>query len=558
MQFCYNYCFFLKKIVTCGVICVVMRRILSIILILFTTLSSADGAIKRIAAHDRIAISASRYEVIDIPFVAKERCATPFDVDLTAVFISPSGREQRITAFYNSHNEWVVRFSAAEVGEWSYTTSSEIRSLSGKKGTLTITDKRYNGRHGGLAISKNFPTKFAWEDGSPCFLLAYGCEFLYAMDYHNTEGAPNLNSFVDTIKAQGFNQITMAIYAYDKAFEQDSKLSKKPQYILGGDSSIFPFLGSNAEPNHSVLNINFFRRLDRIVERLNDLNIVAQLVIYNWDSGVNWAEQRSVEDNRFFNYVVRRYQAFSNVVWSVSSSLSGDISDDYIIDRCQRLRDNDTFGRLLTVGDDGFCQRKADQVDFISRRNRVLQSGREMVAKPTMSIDNGGYEQCGFDLKNALFVDAEQCLRRSYEVLFAGDYTTYYWQGSAWSLLIYDLESMPKGAVSPKMEYYNNLGRFFKSHPYGDFKPLSGVSDSSLCMGSSDGRTHLFYIPSQMHRLSAEGLWGKGQRFLFQWFNTITGEYSDVSVGVGSQEQTAPINPYYMSSDAVLIVKILE
>ncbi|MFR9651119.1 MAG: DUF5060 domain-containing protein [Rikenellaceae bacterium] len=535
-----------------------MRVLISILFIFITTFSPVDAAIKSIGAGERGAISVSRHEVFDIPFVAKERSASPFDVELVAIFISPTGAEQRVPAFYNGNNEWVVRFSAGEVGEWSYTTTSDLRSMSGKKGLLTVGDSIYGGRRGKLVASKSSVTNFEWEDGSPCFLIAFGCDFLYALDYHNSDDAPSLNTFVNNIAKEGFNHVIMNVYAYDIVFDLDSKLSKKQQYIMGGDEKIYPFWGSNAKPNYSMLDVNFFRRLDRTIERLNDSNIVAQLVIYNWDTGVNWAAAGSKEDSLYFDYVVKRYQAFSNVVWSISGSFGDKVSDEFIIDKCSRLRDLDTFDRLVTVGDDGFCQYYSGAVDFISRRSTSVYSDREAVKKPTLCIDNGGFEECGYKLVNGLYVEAEQCLRRSYEVLFGGEYVTYYWQGAAFSLLFYNVDSLPRGVDRPKMEYYRYLNSFFTRHPYADFKPVSGLSDSSLCMGDSDGRSYLLYIPKEMSTVSANGVLSKGQCLLFQWFNTTTGEYSDVWVGRDVTAKTMPVNPWHLVSDAVLIVKILE
>lgn len=535
-----------------------MRTILSILFIFLTTISSVDASIKRVSVDNRSNIAANRYEVVDISFVAKERILSPFDVEMTAVFISPTGAELRIPAFYNGGGEWVVRFSAGESGEWSYTTTSDLRSLSGRSGLLKVSDAIYGGRHGGLVVSKRSATNFEWEDGSPCFLIAFGCDFLYALDYHDTTEAPNLVAFADNLAQQGFNQVVMNVYGYDMPFDVDARLSKKPQYILGGDTKAFPFLGSNAEPNYSILNVNYFKRLDRTIEVLNDRNIVAHLVIYNWDTGVNWAELGSNNDCRYFDYVVKRYQAFSNVVWSVSGTINDAVSDNFVIEKGQRLRDLDAFDRLVTVGDDAFCQRNDKEVDFISRRNCAVQTLRKAVGKPTLSIDHGGYEQCGYNIANEVYIDAEQCLRRSYEVIFSGQYATYYWQGAAWSLLMYDLDALPKGAVRPKMEYYKYLNNFFSRHMYSAFKPVSGLSDSSLCLGDSDGRTYLLYVPKEMNRVSADGILAKGQRLLFQWFNTTTGVYNDVWVGSNITAKTMPVNPWRLQSDAVLIVKILE
>ncbi len=537
--------------------CVIMRVLLSILFILASGLLPVGASIQRVGVESKAPISVSRYEVVDIPFVAREKVVHPFEAEMTVSFVSPTGREYRVAAFYNGDNEWVARFSGSEVGEWSYTTSSQLRSLSGRRGLLNISNQVYGGRRGGLKVDKKSGTSFAWDDGSPCFLLGFGSQFLYALDYHNSGGAPNLNHFVQTIAGQGFNHVLMSVYAYDMPFDEDSKLSKRQQYLVGGDQKIYPFWGSNNKPNHAVLNVNYFKRLDRTIEALNDANVVAHLVIYNWNTGVKWAKADSKEDGQYFDYVIDRYQAFPNIVWSVSGEMTDDVSDDFVVSKISRLRDRDNFGRLVGVADDGFCGRNSALLDFVSRESRVIEPKREGVDKPVLSIGNGGYEQCDYRVVNGVYIAAEQCLRRSYEVIFGGAYTTYYWQGAAWSLLIYDFDSMSKGLESPKLEYYGYMRGFFERYSLRSFKAVEGLSDMSLCMSDGD-RSYLLYIPKEVSAVCAQGVFSAGQRFLLQWFNTITGECSDVEVVTNPTLRTMPTNPYTMSGDAVLIVKVLE
>ena len=64
--------------------------------------------------------------------------------------------------------------------------------------------------------------------------------------------------------------------------------------------------------------MNFFKHLDRTVEALNERNIISHLMIYVWNKNVRWPAAGSEADNLYFDYVVKRYQAFSNIVWDIS------------------------------------------------------------------------------------------------------------------------------------------------------------------------------------------------------------------------------------------------
>ena len=63
--------------------------------------------------------------------------------------------------------------------------------------------------------------------------------------------------------------------------------------------------------------------------------------VYAYD--VNWPEARSRNDNRFFDYVLKRYQAFRNLVLDISKEALGYGHNDVtsISDRIDRLRSLD-------------------------------------------------------------------------------------------------------------------------------------------------------------------------------------------------------------------------
>ena len=73
-------------------------------------------------------------------------------------------------------------------------------------------------------------------------------------------------------------------------------------------------------------------------------------------------------DNRYFDYVARRYQAFPNLVWDISKEALGYGHTDvnYISQRIKRLRELDSFDRLITVQDYSYCRRFTEMVDFVS------------------------------------------------------------------------------------------------------------------------------------------------------------------------------------------------
>ena len=157
----------------------------------------------------------------------------------------------------------------------------------------------------------------------------------------------------------------MNVYSYDVTWEKDKKLKDHPEYEYGGREDIFPFLGSNSNPDFSSLNFGFFEHLDKVLATMHDKELVSHLMIYVWNKKVNWPEMQSEADNMYYDYVIKRYQAFPNIIWDVSKeALSyGRASEDYILERVQRTRKLDSFHRLVSVHDQEFCERNSESVD---------------------------------------------------------------------------------------------------------------------------------------------------------------------------------------------------
>ena len=148
-------------------------------------------------------VTIDKWQVKDIAFNAK--ADKPFEVKFGAVFTGPGDLKLNIPGFYNGrNNQWVVRFSSAAGGDWSYTTYSTETGLAGKSGMLKVSQNHPKEEHGAVVIDDKNPQLFAYEDGTPYFLMAYEFDWLFAMDYGKEELA-TAKKLLHTIKERGFN-----------------------------------------------------------------------------------------------------------------------------------------------------------------------------------------------------------------------------------------------------------------------------------------------------------------------------------------------------------------
>lgn len=534
-------------------------KIATIILLAITAIN-ANAYINSVDYTKKV-ITLKQNHIIDIDFKSSKKEAAPFEVEFTAEFTSNSGKKLVVPGFYNGDKEWVIRFSANEVGKWSFITTSTNKALNNRKGIVNvISDTRFKGA---IVRGGEKGNRFFYENGSPYFLMGFECDFLFALNYHNEEETPELDNFLDKVNENGFNHLVMNAYAHDVVWGKDEKLPDYPQYEFGELMSIFPFGGDNKNPDFTTLNVEFFEKLDRVIAKLNDRDIISHLMIYVWNKDVSWPDGYTLEDNRYFDYVVKRYQAFPNIMWDISKEalFYGRVDDAYIIDRIKRLRSLDTYKRQMTVHDFGFCVRNHELLDFISTQdwnldiyNRMHDIYNKFSTKPTFNIEHGGYEECDFHVFPGNYTSSEHCLRRSYQSLFAGTYATHYWQGCSWNVIIYDYFNLDSEKhYIPDFEYYKHLTTFFQKYNYNEFVPLPNRNNSGYCMTNNQG-IFLYYLPKESYTFKSIEIKDNLENMRYRWFNTRTGEYTDY-IKMRDDRWFLPESPFYMEDDAIFILE---
>lgn len=475
-------------------------------------------------------IRTTQWETVDLSFEAKGKIDQPFQVEMSCEFTGPDGSKINIPGFYNGDNEWVVRFNPGMEGIWQALSNSSLKNLSGRKFIIEVGSAD-DGNHGGLKVRAKNAQKLSYEDGTPYNLLAFEADWLFALDYGDPD-LPKTKQLLESIASNGFNQVIMNVYAYDVDWKQGEDID--PKFDFGAKKAIFPFLGNNENPDFSALNVDFFKHFDRVIDLLEENGIIAHIMIYVWNKQVNWPEANSPADDMYFDYVVKRYQAKSNVLWDISKEALGYGRDDpnYITERIARLRKLDVYDRLVTVHDYGYCAEFPDKVDVISVQfwytdiySDMLQMKRDYPDKPILNIEHGGYEKCQYEIFEGNYDNPRSCLERNYKCAFAGTYSTYYWQGSSWNVVIYDPFS-EEVFVQPKFEYYKYMRKFLDRINFEKLEPNKKYSASGYCLANDEDGEYVYYMPKDNSAMAVRRL-PKAEKMLIQWFNPLTGEYKE-------------------------------
>lgn len=469
-----------------------------------------------------------QWDVIELKFEVKKAASNPFEATFGAIFSDESGAEMQIPGFFNGNNTWLIRFCPPESGKWTYKTFSTLPELAGKSASINVSPNKKEGQKGAIKIDPQSPQKFSYADGSPYFMLAFEMDWLFALDAENYQDIPKTKEIVSTVKQNGFNQIVMNVYAYDAPWGEKEKIQPQNNYAK---PKIFPFKGNNTQPDFSALDIDFFKHLDRVVAYLNEQQMASRMMIYVWNKGINWPAPESRADNMYFDYIVKRYQAYPNVIWDIAKeALSYGRNDtSYITRRIDRLRKLDGHQRLLSVHAYEYCDAFPGKVDFISMSDNqpyLYSRMREVLAKypdkPVVNIENGAYEKTMHSLFDGAYTAPLTCLDRMYQCIFAGTYSNYYWQNTAWYNIITKPFDLPK-AQQPHFSYYKTIERLSKTYNFNELYPVQSMYAAPMLTNGKD--LFIFYLPENRTKIAGRIPSLKGKTVKVKWLDPLTGNY---------------------------------
>jgi len=475
-----------------------------------------------------------RWEPQDVPFRSRRKHPNPFRVPFAARVRGPGGRAFTIPGFYGGRGTWKVRVSPTEEGRWTLTTRSGDPQLDGRTVSFECVPNASPFVYGGLRVDGEHPHHFVFEDGSRSFQMGYECDWLWALDMGKPD-LPTLEPFLDTLAAHGFNHLILNAYAHDCPWRKGT--TGPDDY---GPPPKFAWRGSNARPDHSRLNLAYWRHYDRVIAALRRRGIVAHVMIKVYNKMVSWPRRGGPDDDLYFRWLVARYAAFPNVVWDFSKEANNEPSVRYKQGRLRLLRDLDPYRRLLTVHDDSRTYDAGaynDLLDFRSDQQHsdwhatVLRQRRQ-IAWPVVNVEFG-YEHGPDgpdDLTYRVGQPPEEVARRAWEICLAGGYVAYYYTYTAWDVV-------RPGHVPPGYAHFRRLREFFEGTRYWELEPRDDLVTAGHCL-AAPGREYVVFLDEAATfalrlRRTAGPLAG-------EWFHPLTGTYRRVADPRAGRVRFAP------------------
>jgi len=472
-----------------------------------------------------------KYQVHDFVLKGAER-GNPFLVEVAARFTHESGEVLAgVPGFYNGDGEWVIRFSPGRIGVWRGITSSAVVELNGVElGPLNCVENTNPAVHGRLVIDSRHPHRFRFEDGAQAIPLGFEWDWMFAQHQEKPE---EFRQMIDLLAARGFNYIVTNVYAHSGFSDPNLEWVYSPPQR-------FVFGGSNEAPDHSRLNMDFFKDYDAALAYAHSKGMLVHLMIQVQNKKVNWPARKSAEDDLYWRYVVARYQAYSNIVWDVSKEcfylLTPAGECDYILDRIRLIRQTDGYRHLVTAHDtalhseaqdspaDGACDFVSDQIHLrdIALYNheaiRRFRAGR----KPYLNIEYG-YERGVEALPTYKIAQSwQELLLWTWALYLGGAYPCYYYSNTSWDLVKYRPEA-------PGWARYRYLMDFLSRLNFNVLTPDNEFVEQGYCMAEA-GKQYLIFLPDGGDALVDLTAVLAGTALECEWLDIYSGE-----------RQTAPL-----------------
>ena len=408
-------------------------------------------------------------------------------------------------------------------GRWSLRTVSSTPALNAQVESDIVCEPNHNPAiHGGLLVDALHPHHFVYQDGARYFLMGYEADWLWAVGLDDPE-RKEMRRLIRQLADNGFDHVLVNVYGYDTTWSP----GRKHQWDLA-PAPIFPWEGTNEKPDHSRLNPAYFQRYDEMVEALRDQGIAAHLMMKVYNKLVNWPTPGSRDEERYFQYVTARYQAYCNVVWDFSKEAY--YEKDKTLQRrlIDLIRSTDAYHRLTTAHDNDVYDWDPalnSNLDFRSDQQhsdwaQMIAFDRRLRAWPVVNTEFG-YEKAASGLPTyRVQQDWQEVIRRAYLIYLAGGYGVYYYDDTAWDVVKIDPEP-------PGYKRFRQLKETLGQLPYWEMIPADDLAVGGPCL-TLPGRMYVFFAESGKIIVNLRDIEKNASG---EWIDIWTGARESVPIG---------------------------
>ena len=310
------------------------------------------------------------YEINEISLLAEEQYDNPYTDVECWVDLSGPGFEKRIYGFWDGGQQFKVRVTAIQPGEWSWTSGSSSASdngLNDKSGSFkaiawTEQEKEANNNRRGFIRPTSNGHALEYADGTPFFFIGDTWWAAPTWRYPLTGQDPDpdwvpgpegisFENMVHYRKKQGYNSLAMiacypnwAADSYPADIVDENGIGIRNPWEKFGtptakdmhdESGNRPFALKDGGPmaDFDRLNPAYFQSLDKKMDYLSSVGFVPFMETVRRDHGPSWKAYFDWPDSfvRYIQYIASRYGAYNFILSPIHldwippvHSLSGD------------------------------------------------------------------------------------------------------------------------------------------------------------------------------------------------------------------------------------------
>lgn len=266
-----------------------LNSVLCAVLLLTTQASALNGSLSLSSG------AVNAYEIVELTFDHNASYANPWeDLELTGLFVSPTGDTMRVGGFHHSSDTWKVRFAPTSPGTWHWTfTADHDGDRFTESGQLTCTA---GSSPGFLKVHTYNPNRLAYADNAPFYPV--GLE-----DCLSTDGPSYFDSqrqgreaYLTAFEDAGFNVFRVSI--------------GNCAYVVEADNGIQPG-GNRYHASNS-------RALDELLAALKSHHFRIILCLFNNNNTTAYADSTAnpglmAAVKRYVKYYVDRWGAYVDI-----------------------------------------------------------------------------------------------------------------------------------------------------------------------------------------------------------------------------------------------------
>lgn len=243
-------------------------------------------------------------------------------------------REVAVEGFYDGGGLYKVRFSPDTQGDWTCTTTSNVKALGGRKARLTVARPR-RGNHGPVKVWRG--RAFAYADGTRYYPFGTTC---YAWPHQDPAV---VRQTLSTLKTAPFNKMRMCVFPKSYTFNKNEP--PRYPYVHTGPMPDEP---AKSKPgdwrwDFTQFDPDYFRHFEWCVGQLLKLGIEADIILFHPYDRWGFRQLDPPADERYLHYAVARLGAYRNVWWS--------LANEWDLMKSQTEEGFDRFGRLIQTID---------------------------------------------------------------------------------------------------------------------------------------------------------------------------------------------------------------